>query len=296
MDTSEIGFRHVNFKTGQGKIQFSPRYLPPVAPITAAELPVQKTTLAPRQELLYQLGADVTMLDEIYVTASPLQVSEAPANALGRADYKIDTKKLLRGSSTNLVEALVANIPGLMTYRSQDGFTFFFAEAQNFKEVATPLIILDGYQFTGDGVAWLSQINPATVKSVEVVRFGGASMFGLRAAGGVIIIETFKGELDNTKSEFVTFDKGFFEKVRAIGYTSAALAPFKSRDYRNPEQTGVDYRSTIYWNPNIQPDEQGVANVEFFAADEETNYQLLVEGVTEKGMPLRTTLKIPIVR
>lgn len=44
-----------------------------------------------------------------------------------------------------------------------------------------------------------------------------------------------------------------------------------------------DFRSTIYWNPNIQTDSKGEARVEFFTSDAITNFRATLEGIGAQG-------------
>ncbi|MFZ5999482.1 MAG: hypothetical protein ACOYW3_03170, partial [Bacteroidota bacterium] len=48
-----------------------------------------------------------------------------------------------------------------------------------------------------------------------------------------------------------------------------------------------DYRSVIYWNPNVQLTEKGPVTLDFYAADLPTTYRIVVEGVSTTGEPLR---------
>ena len=50
-----------------------------------------------------------------------------------------------------------------------------------------PLIMVDGYE-----VQDLSVINPRDVKSVDILKDGSASIYGVRGANGVILITTKK--------------------------------------------------------------------------------------------------------
>ena len=50
-----------------------------------------------------------------------------------------------------------------------------------------PLILVDGVETTD-----LSVINPADVSSVDVIKDGSASIYGMRGANGVILITTRK--------------------------------------------------------------------------------------------------------
>ena len=44
-----------------------------------------------------------------------------------------------------------------------------------------------------------------------------------------------------------------------------------------------DFRSTLYWNPNLQTDLSGKCNFSFYSADRITTYKVLIEGMTEEG-------------
>ncbi|MFN0036128.1 MAG: carboxypeptidase regulatory-like domain-containing protein [Saprospiraceae bacterium] len=44
-----------------------------------------------------------------------------------------------------------------------------------------------------------------------------------------------------------------------------------------------DFRSTIYWNPNIATDKKGEAEVRFFTSDAITNFRATLEGIGNKG-------------
>jgi len=53
----------------------------------------------------------------------------------------------------------------------------------------SPLFVVDGITVTS-----ISQINPSTVKSVEVLKGPSASIYGLQGANGVILIRTKTGK------------------------------------------------------------------------------------------------------
>ena len=53
----------------------------------------------------------------------------------------------------------------------------------------------------------------------------------------------------------------------------------------------TDFRSTIYWNPNIETDRKGEAEVEFHTSDAITNFRATLEGIGNAGQPGRTEQK-----
>lgn len=47
-----------------------------------------------------------------------------------------------------------------------------------------------------------------------------------------------------------------------------------------------DFRSTIFWNPNLKTNAQGKAEFEFFTSDEMTSFQIILEGIGQEGTPV----------
>ncbi|MFR9553800.1 MAG: hypothetical protein SNH35_06095 [Rikenellaceae bacterium] len=49
------------------------------------------------------------------------------------------------------------------------------------------------------------------------------------------------------------------------------------------EKSPKDYRMTIFWSGDITPDQDGNAEFEFYTADKDSSYRIVVEGVTTQG-------------
>jgi hypothetical protein len=81
-----------------------------------------------------------------------------------------------------------------------------------------------------------------------------------------------------------------------------AAPVYKQGEY--PEQR-TDFRSTIYWNPNVQVDNSGKTEVSFYNSDDITSFRTTVEGIGHDGsigraektfftqMPFSLTTKFP---
>ena len=50
--------------------------------------------------------------------------------------------------------------------------------------------------------------------------------------------------------------------------------------------TKPDARTTIHWEPYVMTDASGQATVNFYNADPKTKVRVVVEGVTDKGVPV----------
>ena len=63
-------------------------------------------------------------------------------------------------------------------------------------------------------------------------------------------------------------------------------AEFYSPQYpEGPIEGDVDYRRTLYWNPNVITDEEGNAHVEFYNNSYSTNFTVTGAGITASGTP-----------
>jgi hypothetical protein len=65
-----------------------------------------------------------------------------------------------------------------------------------------------------------------------------------------------------------------------------AVSSFKSPDYSTSEMKNSripDFRNTLYWNPCIKPDKEGMARIEFWTSDIKCDYKINIQGFTSDG-------------
>jgi hypothetical protein len=75
------------------------------------------------------------------------------------------------------------------------------------------------------------------------------------------------------------------ERATSVQGFSMPVA-FYSPSYPDGPVTGdVDYRRTLYWNPNVITDEEGYARVEFYNNSYSRNFKLTGAGITASGTP-----------
>jgi TonB-dependent SusC/RagA subfamily outer membrane receptor len=140
-----------------------------------------------------------------------------------------------------------------------------------------------------DDVIWedvdLRDIDIMDVESIEIMKGAEAAVLGSRGAGGAIIITTKTGEI--TPKKGVRFNmatlvpKGYRKDVE-----------FYSPKYETEEQmAATDRRTTVFWKPNVKISE-GNAEFDFYTADSNSTYSIIVEGITEKGRIIRTSATI----
>jgi hypothetical protein len=111
------------------------------------------------------------------------------------------------------------------------------------------------------------------------------SLYGEAGRNGVIAVFTKTG-LSNKSSNLQNIKTVDTHKI--LGYNMPR--EFRLPDYGSPliEKEKPDYRSTVYWNPNLKTDGiSGICSVSFFAADLPGRYRVIVEGISETGKSLR---------
>jgi ribosomal protein S17 len=141
-----------------------------------------------------------------------------------------------------------------------------------------PVIIIDD-------VIWeevdLRDINIMDVESIEILKGAEANIISRGAAGGAIIITTKKGDVIPKKG--IKFN---MKTLVPKGYRKDV--EFYSPKYETEEQMkGIDRRTTIFWKPNVKISE-GNATFDFYTADSNSTYSVIIEGITSDGRIIRT--------
>ncbi|UJP64882.1 SusC/RagA family TonB-linked outer membrane protein [Mongoliitalea daihaiensis] len=146
---------------------------------------------------LKDLGLDLMNVEVVSTGYQQLPKERATGSFV-----QLDEELVNRRVSTNLIDRLEDITPGLIFNRrnvNRDldidirGRSTIFGNSR-------PLIIIDNFPYDGD----LSTVNPNDVESITVLRdAAAASIWGVRAANGVIVITTKKGKFNQpTKFSF----------------------------------------------------------------------------------------------
>jgi TonB-dependent SusC/RagA subfamily outer membrane receptor len=151
-----------------------------------------------------------------------------------------------------------------------------------------PLFVIDGVIV--DKVD--TNFNTNDIKNISVLKDASAtSIYGSKAANGVIIINTIDGIPYNAKK--INFSKNNFAYFNiSSGYLKNNDTYERVFTYPVYQDTKTlfrdDFRETIYWNPVIQTDKNGKAKVEFYNSDANTTFRMITEGSAYNGLLGRT--------
>ena len=129
----------------------------------------------------------------------------------------------------------------------------------------------------------LASISIDDVEFIDIIAGADAAMFGGRGDGGVVNIKLKEG---------VRPGKRALPSVDIIRNLGVRLpVEFYQPKYDVPEHLAdkkPDLRTTIAWIPDVKPDENGIAHLEFYTADFPSAYDIIVEGITDSGQPCRS--------
>ena len=145
------------------------------------------------------LTTDAVSLNDVVVTGYQ---TTTKGNSTGSIQT-IDDGKLNKFINTDLTAALEGKVAGLSMYKG-DPILRGTSTFQTITVGNMPLVVIDGLPTE----TALNDINPYDVESVTVLKdAAAASIYGARAANGVIIVTTKKGVKGKTQ---VTFNTDFF--------------------------------------------------------------------------------------
>lgn len=254
-----------------------------------------------------------TMLKGIDVRDRKLE--ESKTKTLGGADYVLNAKDFSSAKATNnLWLALAGKIPGLIMTANEVRFarssglsksaspgqgSFSLGDSDEVFQQSTseqigvssqPLILINNMPASGNAIDVLQRIDASTVERVEVSSSVNV-LYGTQGANGVISIYTIEGVTEvpgNSKRS------KSLQLISIQGYSKPSQFFGPNYELSNTIDR-ADYRSTLYWNPELTtPYETGETSVTFFAADLETTYRVVVEGVTEFNDPIRNEYLITV--
>jgi TonB-dependent SusC/RagA subfamily outer membrane receptor len=133
------------------------------------------------------------------------------------------------------------------------------------------LVLVDGVS----GIDDVKEIPPRDIESIEFLKSAPyTAVYGIRGAGGVLLITTKKGEIK--KNDAI---------LKTTGIPFYAERQFYSPRYEKPEEfvKQRDVRTTVYWKPDVITGKDGKVRLSFYNNDVAGNYNIVIEGVTAGG-------------
>ena len=149
-------------------------------------LATQEITWDGRSSLSPSMQEDALFLDDVVVVG----YGTARKETLTAAVSAIKGDELLKAPATNVSQVLAGKLSGISSVQESGEPGLDQASLRIRGSVYGVAYVVDGFP-----VSNINDIDPADIESVSVLKDGAsAAVYGLQAAGGVIIITTRKGE------------------------------------------------------------------------------------------------------
>lgn len=229
------------------------------------------------------------------VTIKDRRINESTeVKPYGTPDFTMSGDWLRNSNTPDLLLSLQSKAPGLRVIILKDGngllrkHLSFGANGLGISSFSEPMLVIDGLvinQTNDDQTAAerISFMSPNDIQHIDVLKYGSGAAFGARGGNGVIIITTRKGGAMDAKP--ASFDKTSVKPLNSNRFSHYTPHVFPDYHKTNDPQT-KDYRSVIYWNPEIKTGQEKMLSVSFFSADLPTTYRIVIEGVTSSGKPI----------
>ncbi|MCB4807885.1 TonB-dependent receptor [Tamlana sp. 62-3] len=154
----------------------------------------KEVTVGNQSTVNVTLESDVSALDEVVVVGYGTAKKETLTGAVEQV--KAEAFEDLAVGSPAL--ALQGRTPGLVVTRTSsrpgnEDINFLIRGASSINGIS-PLIVIDGVPALNASA--FNEMNPNDIESISVLKGGSASVYGSRAAGGVILVTTKKGKGD----------------------------------------------------------------------------------------------------
>ncbi|MBX2913698.1 MAG: carboxypeptidase regulatory-like domain-containing protein [Cyclobacteriaceae bacterium] len=226
----------------------------------------------------YLAPPEVKMLQEVEVRASRIEGSQYKG-IRGGADKIVKAENLLNFG--NLLLSLQGKIPGLIINcnTSPCEVRFNRASASSITTSTEPLVLINDVPVGGSTGTILQNLDINMVERIEVSSRMNV-LYGDQGRNGIIAVYLKDGFTRFTSIADVT------PSFELKGFNRPFM--FISPDYSNPNQDNSisDFRSTVYWNPELKKQSDNLYTCSFFTSDMPGQYRITLQGITHQNQPV----------
>ncbi len=132
---------------------------------------------------------------------------------------------------------------------------------------------------------WIKNLRIEEIAFIDVLRYPQTYLYGGQFGDAVhTVVAVFEKTVEDYRDAdtplpgIITFEFPGYYRAREF-YSPVYDAP--GTDHSRP-----DYRTTLFWDPEIRVGSDGKAKVSFFTSDKSSAFRVIVEGMTETGIPV----------
>ncbi|WP_199117109.1 TonB-dependent receptor plug domain-containing protein [Pedobacter sp. ASV28] len=214
------------------------------------------------------------LLDEVNIVEKRKPVSNSSnLNGAGNADAVFTAKDL--ETAFSLSQYLQGRIAGVQI---RDGKAYA-------RGSQTPMtVMVDGMNFGSDDFN-LDDIVVQDIETVEILKsIANTAIYGMNGGSGVIVITTKRGDGVRSVNPYTPGLINYTPK----GYT--VVKEFYSPKYDVKPDSRPDFRTTVFWEPQLATDNDGKAKISYFNTDVPGVYRIVIEGIDINGSLARKVL------
>jgi TonB-dependent SusC/RagA subfamily outer membrane receptor len=240
---------------------------------------------------LVQVGNEVVMGEDIKKLEEVVVVGYGTVKKKDLTGSVMSVKEVEMLPIQNINNSLQGRVSGIAIINSNampgSSTQLRIRGAQSISNNNNPLYVIDGVVFDPNIAGYSFPLQDAmlqNIASIDILKDASAtSIYGSRAANGVVVITTNGHRTSNKsiKKYFKPKYAGLLITPRQLSVTREFYYPVYDNEV-TPE-IREDFRSTIYWNPNINTNNAGQATVEFYNSDEITTFRAVAEGIGRNG-------------
>jgi len=229
------------------------------------------------------------LIDEVAVVA-PRKVQRtskefSSLTGLSMAEHRIEGERF---SGCNVLTMCLNTILTGVTYDAQT-LKYYLTRSYNQGSRVPVQFFLNGMPIDENA---LNAIAPAEIEAVEIfTRDDLGTVSRLYNNDGVVSIIT-KKEAPKGRRMSAAEIEAVLPKTNIIDFYPLGFIKerkFYTPKYDTPQTRGTnDYRTTLYWNPDVKLDEKGEAVLDFYNGDGNGKYKVVVEGMDLSGKVGRT--------
>lgn len=229
------------------------------------------------------------LIDEVTVTRTVTTTRTSrefsSLSGLSMADHRIE------GNRFSGCNALTMCLNTLLTGITYDNNTLQYYVSRNYNQGSRIPVqfFLNGMPIDEHS---LNSIHPGEIEAIEIfLRDDLGTVSRLYQNDGVVSIITKKEKPAGPRMTLAQIE-ALIPKTNVIDIYP--LGYIRERSFYMPkyetEQSKAtnDYRTTIYWNPNVEMDESGKVTLDYYNADGNGKYKVVVEGMDDVGRIGRT--------
>ncbi|MBO5549117.1 MAG: hypothetical protein J5954_05800 [Prevotella sp.] len=209
-----------------------------------------------------------------------------PTNLLGVMPFRAfyDDDPLLNNFYS--MEILLSTL-GIPVYRDANGeLQIRYRSGTVTRAMQGPVIFIDEFR---SNVEELLMLQPQAIESIEWFDHVGAAhmtIYGWNVSTSGLLLVRQKPGLHGR-----IFRPLSMATVQPQGWKPSI--EFYSPQYTDPTaKARPDHRTTLYWNPKVETDDNGHATVRFYASDVSKRYLVTLEGVSNDGIIVQKTVII----